>query len=81
MREAAAAQELVVDASLVEELERRGVHLHAGDRVRLELVSSTNTADTCMDELWDAFIGSGGNSGDPDLSVKAKEIVRAEMGA
>jgi hypothetical protein len=81
MREVAAAQELVVDASLVEELERRGVHLHAGDRVRLELVSSTDAPDTSRDELWDAFIGSGGDSGDPDLSVKAKEIVRAEMGA
>jgi len=33
-----AAGEIVVDSRLAEELVRRGVHVHAGDRVRLELV-------------------------------------------
>jgi hypothetical protein len=33
-----APQELVVDGPVADELERRGVHMHAGDRVQLQLV-------------------------------------------
>lgn len=83
----AAAHEVIVDAPLAHDLERLGVHVHAGDRVRLQLVEPLETDSgrgangSTDDELWDAFIGSGGDSGDPDLSVKAKDIVRAELGA
>jgi hypothetical protein len=72
-------EEFVVDGQLAEQLVRRGVHVHAGDRVQLQLVSPPSPpADG--DPVWDAFIGSAGTSGDPGLSTKAKEIVRAEMG-
>ena len=37
----APAHELVVDGALARDLERHGVHVHAGDRVRLQLVEST----------------------------------------
>jgi hypothetical protein len=80
----AAAQELVVDASLAGELERRGVHVHAGDRVRLELVRGLDagTAETespPRQSGWDAYVGRFSSS-EPDLARRAKEIVRAEMG-
>jgi hypothetical protein len=45
----------MIDAPLAEELERHGVHLHPGDRVRLQLVTERGSDS---DELWDAFIGS-----------------------
>jgi hypothetical protein len=69
--------ELLVDAPLAEELERHGVHLHAGDRVRLQLVRDREPAG---DELWDAFIGSF-ESAEPDLAEQSEEILRAEFGA
>lgn len=74
------AEEFVVDGPLAEQLVRRGVHVHAGDRVRLQLVSPPPSPPVDGDTLWDAFIGSAGTSGDPDLSTKAKEVVRADMG-
>ena len=37
----ASAHELIVDGALARDLERLGVHVHAGDRVRLQLVEST----------------------------------------
>lgn len=61
-------------AALLEELRRHGVR--PGQRLHLRLVGD----DEPIDHSWDALIGSGGDSGDPDLSVKAKSIVRAEMG-
>ena len=42
--------------------------------------SSLRGLSADRDEFWDAFIGSAGAGGDPDLSAKAKEILRAEMG-
>lgn len=68
--------ELLVDAPLAEELERHGVHLHAGDRVRLQLVADQESAG---DELWDAFIGSF-ESAESDLAERSGEILRAEFG-
>jgi hypothetical protein len=75
--------DLVVPSSgeeLLAELDSHGVK--PGHRLHLRVVSrSDEAADSRRDQLWDAFIGSGGNSGDPDLSVKAEDVLRAEMGA
>lgn len=71
-----AAQELVVDSSLAEELERRGVHVHAGSRYRLEVVPELASDD--RDPL-DDFIGAF-EAPEHDLSERVKSIARAEMG-
>ena len=67
-------------AELLAELRRHGVR--PGQRLHLRAVP--NPADaitgTGQDDPWDAFIGSAGPGGDPDLSTKAKDILRAEMG-
>jgi hypothetical protein len=68
--------ELFVDAPLAEELGRHGVHLHAGDRLRLQRVAAQRVAN---DQLWDAFIGSF-ESDEPDLAERSEEILRAEFG-
>jgi hypothetical protein len=68
--------ELLIDAPLAEELERHGVHLHAGDRVRLQLVTGR---EGDRDELWDAFIGSF-ESDEPNLAERSEDILRAEFG-
>jgi hypothetical protein len=64
-------------AELLAELRRHGVR--PGQRLHLRAVPDERVHGT-GDPLWDAFLGSGGNSGDPDLSAKAKKIVRDEMG-
>lgn len=68
------------DAELLAELRRHGVH--PGQRLHLRAVPDADAepAEADRDEFWDAFIGSAGAGGDPDLSAKAKEILRAEMG-
>ena len=48
----APAHELVVDGALARDLERHGVHVHAGDRVRLQLVESPSLAGG-PDVRWD----------------------------
>jgi len=70
--------EFVVDAPLADELERRGVHVHAGDRVRLELVSADQRDDD-PSEAWAAFVGSF-SSGDPDFAERSEDILQAEFG-
>jgi hypothetical protein len=40
----ASAHELIIDGALARDLERLGVHVHAGDRVRLQLVESPGAA-------------------------------------
>jgi hypothetical protein len=68
--------ELMIDAPLAEELERHGVHLHPGDRVRLQPVTDQESGG---DELWAAFIGSF-ESDEPNLAERSEEILRAEFG-
>lgn len=66
-------RELVVDQPFVDELERRGVHgVHAGDRVRLQLLHGA------VEEKLPAYFGSF-DSGAPDLAERAEEILRAEF--
>jgi hypothetical protein len=72
-----ASSEFVVDAVLATEFERRGIHLHPGDRVKLQLVPPVT--DDAADEAWSAYAGSA-ESGDPHLAERAKEIVRTELG-
>lgn len=62
-------------AELLAELRRHGVR--PGQRLHLRAVADDQRVP---DPLWDAFLGTGGDSGDPELSVKAKEIARTEMG-
>ena len=78
MTAADAPQELVVDGPLADELERRGVHVHAGDRVQLQLVPELEKTDE-QTAAWDAFVGSF-TSGDPDFAERSEEILRAELG-
>ena len=73
-----APQELVVDGPLADELERRGVHVHAGDRVQLQLVRDQERTNE-QTAAWDAFVGSF-TSGDPDFAERSEEILRAELG-
>jgi hypothetical protein len=73
-----APQELVVDSPLADELERLGVHVHAGDRVQLQLVHDQERTDE-QTAAWDAFVGSF-TSGDPDFAERSEEILRAEFG-
>jgi hypothetical protein len=68
--------EFMIDAPLAEELKRHGVHVHLGDRVRLQLVMEPASGS---DELWDAFIGSF-ESDEPNLAERSEEILRAEFG-
>ena len=65
-------------AELLAELRRHGVR--PGQLLHLRAVPDTDPADADRDEYWDAFIGSAGPGGDPDLSAKAKDVLRAEMG-
>ena len=78
MTAADAPQELVVDGPLADELERRGVHVHAGDRVQLQLVPELERTDEQV-AAWEAFVGSF-TSNEPDLAERSEEILRAELG-
>ena len=78
MTAADAPQELVVDGPLASELERRGVHVHAGDRVQLQLVHDEKRSKK-RSAAWDAFVGSF-TSSEPDLAERTEEILRAELG-
>jgi hypothetical protein len=62
-------------SALLEDLRRHGVR--PGQRVHLRAVPDVPDAPK---NPWDDFIGSGGESGDPDLSTNAKQILRDEMG-
>jgi hypothetical protein len=75
-----AAEGFEVDEELAEWLDRHGVHVRTGDKVRLELVQdSVVTPDILDDEVWGAFIGRF-ESPVPDLASRAKEIIREVMG-
>jgi hypothetical protein len=78
MTAADAPQELVVDGPLADELERRGVHVHAGDRVQLQLVPELERTDE-QAAAWEAFVGSF-TSNERDLAERSEEILRAELG-
>lgn len=69
--------ELVVSSELLAAAEQQGVHLHAGDRVRLEVIQSEGAEHPRQRHLpWLGAIATGKG----DLGARAKEIVRDEMG-
>lgn len=69
-------QEFVVDEPLAQWLERRGMRgVHAGDRVRLQLIQGEGS-----DEPLPAYFGSF-HSGEGDLSERVDEIVRPHLRA
>ena len=70
--------EIVVDGLLADELERRGVHVHAGDRVQLQLVPEPERSEE-QTAVWEAFVGSF-TTGDPDFAERSEEMLRAEFG-
>jgi hypothetical protein len=63
-------QELVLDERLAGELQRRGIEVRAGDRVRLQLVSKEEHDDQEI-AAWDAFVG-GFTSEESDLAERLK---------
>jgi hypothetical protein len=85
MTEAAHEQnELIIDGPLAQELERKGVHLHPGDRVRFEVLDGgrhheLSSSPTPTGRPGLSWIGSIKN-GPEDLAERSKEILRAELG-
>jgi hypothetical protein len=73
-----APQEIVVDGPLADELERRGVHVHAGDRVQVQLVPEPEGSDE-QTAAWEAFVGSF-TTEHPDFAERSEEMLRAEFG-
>ncbi len=73
-----APQEIVVDGALANELERRGVHVHAGDRVQLQLVRDHEPTSR-RSAAWNDFVGRF-TSRDPHLAERSEDILRAEFG-
>jgi hypothetical protein len=59
-------------SALLEDLRQHGVR--PGQRLHLRAVPDA------PDGLLEDFIGSGGITGDTDLSINAKKILRDEMG-
>ena len=71
------AHEFVVAPELAEVAERLGVPLHAGDRIRFEVIDG-DRADTPRRRRL-SWLGSV-STGDHTLSERAKDDIRAGMG-
>ncbi len=71
------AHEFVVAPELAEVAERLGVPLHAGDRVRFEVVDGEGDSTPRRRRL--AWLGSV-SSGEHTLSERAKDDIRDGMG-
>lgn len=75
------AHEFIVAPELAEVAERLGVPLHAGDRVRFEVIdgSRSGSGDPPRREPWPpAWIGSIATD-DEHLATRARDILRAEL--
>jgi hypothetical protein len=73
--------EFVVSAELAEAAERLGVSLHAGDRVRLEVIEGDMSDDgPSRQEPWPPAWVDSIHTGETDLGVRARDILRAEFG-
>ena len=70
-------QELVLDERLAGELRRRGFQVHAGDRVRLQLISKEEHNSHEIAAL-EAFVGSF-TSEESDFAERSEDILRAEL--
>lgn len=75
------AHEFVVARELAEVAKRLGVPLHAGDRVRFEVIEGGLSDDgPTRREPWPpAWVGSIVTD-DENLASRAREIMRAEFG-
>jgi hypothetical protein len=74
---AGGAHEFVVAPELAEVAERLGVPLHAGDRVRFEVVDGARDASARRRRL--SWLGSV-STGEHTLSERAKDDIRSGMG-
>lgn len=75
------AHEFVVAPELAEVAERLGVPLHAGDRVRFEVIDGgrTGSAGPARHEPWPpAWVGSI-ITDDEHLAARARDVLRAEF--
>ena len=54
------------------------MHVHAGDRVQLQLVPEPERSEE-QTAVWEAFVGSF-TTGDPDFAERSEEMLRAEFG-
>ncbi|GEL18744.1 hypothetical protein [Pseudonocardia asaccharolytica] len=75
------AREFVVAPELAEVAERLGVPLHAGDRVRFEVIDGGRSTDTepTRHEPWPpTWVGSIVT--DENLATNARSVMRAELG-
>jgi hypothetical protein len=69
--------DLVIDERLADELQRRSIPAHAGDRVRLQVVSEQERNNQEV-SAWEAFVGSF-TSRESDLAERSEDILRAEL--
>jgi hypothetical protein len=76
---AADAHEFVVAPELAEVAERLGVPLHAGDRVRFEVIQGGNDAPARREPWPPAWVDSI-TTDDEHLAERAREVIRAEFG-
>lgn len=76
------AYEFVVAPELAAVAERLGVPLHAGDRVRFEVIDGGDAGDDgpARREPWPpAWVGSI-TTDDEHLAERAREVIRTEIG-
>lgn len=72
--------EFVVAPELADVAERLGLPLHAGDRVRFEVIEGGQVDDASRHEPWPpAWVGSIVTD-DEHLAERAREVMRAELG-
>ena len=74
--------EFVVAPELAEVAKRLGVPLHAGDRVRFEVIPGgyADGGEAAQREPWPpAWVGSI-HSDETDLRTRAREVMKAEFG-
>jgi len=74
------SHEFVVSPELAEAAEHLGVPLHAGDRVRFEVIEGEQPATPSQREPWPPAWVNSIQTGETDLGVRAREILRAEFG-
>jgi hypothetical protein len=76
------SHEFVVAPELAEVAERLGVPLHAGDRVRFEVVDGgdqVTEGGPASRRSWPPAWIDSINTGETDLGVRAREVLRAEF--
>ena len=78
------SHEFVVSPELAEAAKRSGVELHAGDRVRFEVIEGGQRVDDdrpARREPWPPVWVGSIKTGETDLGARAREVMRAELDA